>query len=117
METSGKQNRFSVYSVWLDINRAICEDFEMNRMLVPSYRSSISEGCLKWLERIGDAILKNNTKEINICLSNIAHYSTEPIEAFNNGRMPGAKEEFLKPYYEFNQAYLMLSVLLEESLS
>lgn len=108
------QNRFSVYSIWQDVYRAIIEDFEMNRTSIPSYRSPISEGCLKWLERIGDAILKNDTKEINVCLYNIAHYSTEPIEAFNNGRMPGANEDFLKPYYEFNQAYLMLSVLLED---
>lgn len=110
-------NRFSVYSIWQDIYRAIREDFEENRTSIPSYRSSISESCLKWLERIGDAILINDTKEINVCLYNIAHYSIEPIEAFNNGKMPGVKEEFLKPYYELNQAYLTLSVLLDDNSS
>ena len=113
--TNLKQDRFSVYAIWQDIDRAIREDFEMNSALIPSYRSSISDWCLKWLARIGPAILKNDRKEIDVCLSSIARYSIEPIEMFNKGHMPGTKEETLKPYYEFNQAYYMLAILLDEN--
>jgi hypothetical protein len=116
MENNDLKNRFSVYSIWQELNRAICEGVEKNKDVISSYTSPITISCMKWMGELGNAILRNDQKTINKIIFNMNHYTVEVINDYSGGKMPGVTEEWMRPYYEFYQAQQILNLLLDESL-
>jgi len=116
MGNNDPKNRFSVYSVWQELNRAIYEEVEINKDAIPSYTSPITVSCMKWMGELGDAILRNDKKTINKIIFNMDHYTVEVINDYSSGKMSGVTEEWMRPYYEFYQAQQILNLLLDESL-
>jgi len=56
-------NRFSLYSIWFDINRALLDDIESNKSIHSSYVSPITVSCIEWMGKVGDAFRKNDSKK------------------------------------------------------
>jgi hypothetical protein len=105
------QKRYSSYAVWEEFNRALTTDFEANKSKYSSYFSPIIITCFGWMAKAGDAIKRNDTKTTYHYLWNIAHATMESIQAYDNGLLPGVSEEWMKTYYEFNQAANILLIM------
>lgn len=113
MSTYNPENRYSTYAVWAELYRAISADVKANQSFYVSYRSPITVSCMDWMEKVGEAIKNNDAKTAYHYLWNIAHFTMEPIKAFDKGWMREANEDWMKPYFELNQAANILLVRLE----
>lgn len=113
MSANNPENRYSNYAVWAELNHALSADLKANQSSYTSYKSPITVSCMQWMEKAGEAIKSNDTKTAYHYLWNIAHATMESIEAFDKGWLREVNEDWMKPYFELNQAANILLVRIE----
>jgi len=114
MSETDTRDRCSTYAVWVDLNRALLDDIASNKSAHSSYRSPITVSSIDWMAKAGEAIKTNDAKTAYGFLWNIAKRTMEAIHAHDQGLMPDKTEEWMKPFYEFNQAADILLVRIEK---
>jgi hypothetical protein len=114
VSTYNSENRYSNYAVWAELYRSISTDVKTNQSLYVSYRSPITVSGMDWMEKVGEAIKNNDNKTAFHYLWNIAHFTMEAIDNFDKGLLQEVSEDWMKPYFELNQAANILLVRLEQ---
>jgi hypothetical protein len=110
MSETDPKFRYSNYAVWVDLNRALLDDIAVSKPTHSSYSSPITNGCIEWMAEAGEAIKINDSKTTYHYLWNIVHATRDAID---HGLLADTTDEWMKPYYEFNQAAFILLFRIE----
>jgi len=100
--------RFSINSIWEDLNRVLASDYVNNYRRYTTYSSPLCKSCRSWMEKAGNALRIGDNKTAYHYLWNIDHATQESLDSFRNYPKRDMPDEMKKPFIEFNQASKLL---------
>ena len=100
--------RFTIYSIWEDLNRVLLSDYNENHRRYPTYSSPIVKSCISWMEKAGNALSVSDDKTAYDYLWNIDKVTQESLVSFQRYPQSDTPDEWKKPFIEFNQASKLL---------
>jgi hypothetical protein len=101
-------DRFSIISIWEDLNRVLTSDHADNHRRYMTYSSPLGKSCKNWMEKAGNALRIGDEKTAYHYLWNIDNATQESLDSFHKYPNTDITDEMKKPFIEYNQASKLL---------